>query len=87
MLRDAFKKGGKGLFQKPNFFITLVWDILGRREGVKTLIPDFQDSFIEKFPSKRCLFFSIFLIFYIQNLFQSINLYFLVLMVKHGKQE
>ena len=29
-------KGGRGSPQKPNFCIPLIWDILVRREGVKT---------------------------------------------------
>ena len=51
-LRDAIKKkienfggnvlkGGRGSFQKPNFIIPLIWDILGWREGVKSLIFQF----------------------------------------------
>ena len=34
-------KGGRGSFQKPNFIIPLIWEILGRREGVKSLISQF----------------------------------------------
>ena len=46
IFRDAFKKSAKfrtfvlkgwsGSFQEPNFFMPLIWDILGKREGVKT---------------------------------------------------
>jgi len=40
-IRDAFKKKKKcknrGSFHiKPNFYMPPIWDIFGRREGVKT---------------------------------------------------
>ena len=46
-IRDAVKNkiekfggfiliGGRGSFQKPNFYIPLIWDFSVRREGVKT---------------------------------------------------
>ena len=38
-------KGGRGSFPKPNFIIPLIWDILGRREGVKSLISHFLNQF------------------------------------------
>ena len=51
IIRDAVKKREKigfffpkrreGLLQKPNFIIPLIWDILVRKDGVKSLISQF----------------------------------------------
>ena len=76
LFRDAIKKkienfggfilkGGRGSPQKPNFCIPLIWDILVRREGVKTWIPKFICQFYwQNFTHNGVHFFNPSLIFF-----------------------
>ena len=58
-------KGGRGSPQKPNFCIPLIWDILVRREGVKTWIPKFVCQFYwQNFTHNGVHFFNPSLIFF-----------------------